>query len=132
MDQPREQNICVDEQLSPFSGTCGLKQYVPNKPNPVGLKVFVFANPNGIICDFIIYQGKTSFPLETSQGFSLGESAMLYLTRSLVPGHTLYMDRYFTTVKLADELLNKGIRCTGTEQKSRYQKIMISLKTSYL
>lgn len=104
MDQPREQNICVDEQMIAFSGTCGLKQYVPNKPNPVGLKVFVLANPNGIICDFFVYQGKTTFPLETSQGFSLGESAVLYLMRSLVPGHTMYTDRYFTTVKLADEL----------------------------
>lgn len=110
MEQPRDQYICVDEMMIPFSGACGLKQYVPNKPNPVGIKVFVLANPNGIVCDFAVYQGKTTFPTESSQGFSLGESAVLHLSRSLVPGHTMYMDRYFLTVKLAVELLNRGIR----------------------
>lgn len=122
MDQPRDQCVCVDEMMIPFAGTCGIKQYVPNKPNPVGLKVFVLANPNGIVCDFRVYQGNTTFPSESSQGFSLGESAILYLSRSLVPGHVMYMDRYFTTVKLADSLLERGIRCSGTLMKNQIPK----------
>ncbi|XP_054269847.1 piggyBac transposable element-derived protein 3-like [Macrosteles quadrilineatus] len=122
MNQPRQKELCVDEMMVPFQGTCALKQYVPNKPNPVGLKVFVLANPNGVICDFKIYQGKNTFPEETSQGFSLGEAAVMYLSRSLVPGHTLYFDRYFTTTKLADALLDQGIRCSGTIMKNRVPK----------
>lgn len=119
LKQPREQHLAVDEMMIPFSGTCGLKQYVPNKPNPEGLKAFVLANPNGIVCDFVIYQGTNTFPEESSQGYSLCESAVLCLTKSLVPGHVVYCDRYFTTVKLVDILLTKGIHCTGTIMGNR-------------
>lgn len=77
------------------------------------------ADPNGIVCDFAVYQGANTFPLEIGQGFSLCEAAVINLSQSLVPGHVLYIDRYFNTVKLVDELNNRGIRCTGTIMKNR-------------
>lgn len=108
--------------MIPFSGACNMKQYVQSKPNPVGLRVFVLANPNGIVCDFVIYQGSNTFPIESSQGFSLCESAVICLTQSLVPGHVVYIDRFFTTVKLVDALNVAGIRFTGTIMKNRIPK----------
>lgn len=119
MKQPRQQHISIDEMMVPFTGSCNVKQYVAGKPNPEGLKVFVLANPNGIICDFSVYQGKQTFPEEVNEGFWQCESAVLQLTRSLVPGHVIYIDRFFTTVRLAEELLKRGQRCTGTLMKSR-------------
>lgn len=122
LKQKKNQELCVDEMIIPFHGSCSIKQYIPNKPNPVGIKVFVLANPNGVICDFIVYQGQTTFPLELTQRFSLCESVVLRLTESLVPGHILYFDRFFTTVKLAQELNDRGFRCTGTIMSNRIPK----------
>lgn len=47
---------------------------------------------------------------------------VLYLTRSLLPGHRLYFDRYFTSVKLCVELLNRDIHGTGTINRNRIPK----------
>ncbi|XP_039301414.1 piggyBac transposable element-derived protein 3-like, partial [Nilaparvata lugens] len=117
LKQNRMDHICIDEMMIPFSGHTSLKQYVPNKPNPVGLKAFVLANPNGVVCDFEIFQGSNSFLEEKNYGFNSMEAAILCLTRSLVPGHTIYYDRLFSTVKLADELLARGFKSTGTLDK---------------
>lgn len=117
--QHKENKLSIDEMIIPFTGSCGIKQYCPGKPNPVGVKAFVLANPNGLVCNFDVYQGNTTYPQFESTSFGLGDKAVLSLAESLVPGHTLYIDRYFTTVKLADRLLQNGIGCTGTIQKNR-------------
>lgn len=118
--QEKQQRLSLDEMIIPFTGSCGMKQYCPGKPNPVGLKAFVLANPDGLITDFDVYQGsETTYPELKDSNFGLGEKAVLTLANSLVPGHILYFDRYFTSLKLAKELLARGIRCTGTIQKNR-------------
>lgn len=116
---PKEQCLSVDEMIIPFTGSCAIKQYCPGKPNPVGLKAFVLSNPDGTVCSFHIYQGKTTYPDFEDTNFGLGEKAVLKLTEGLVPGHVLYFDRYFTSEKLLDELGKKGIKGTGTVMKNR-------------
>lgn len=120
--QKRSEHVSIDEMIIPFTGRCGLKQYCPNKPNPVGLKVFVAANPDGLVLDMVVYQGEKTFEDYISQGFSLCEAAILRLSESLVPGHYLYFDRYFSTIKLLNELLFRGFNSTGTIMKNRIPK----------
>lgn len=59
-NQEKQNNLCIDEMIVPFTGTCGMKQYCPGKPNPEGLKIFGLSNINGLVCDFDVYQGSTT------------------------------------------------------------------------
>nr|XP_050037660.1 piggyBac transposable element-derived protein 3-like [Dermacentor andersoni] len=106
--------------MIPFSGRTQLKQYVPRKPNPEGLKNFVLATPDGLILDFEIYQGRKSSLCPGSSG--IAESAVLRLTDTLSPGTKLYFDRYFTSGPLLDKLAEKGIAATGPLMNNRIPK----------
>lgn len=49
---PRTQFVRVDEQMIPFRGQTQLKQHVPHKPNPEGMKNFVLATTRWINARF--------------------------------------------------------------------------------
>lgn len=120
---PRPPHVSIDEQMIPFTGTTLLKQYVVGKPNPVGLKNFVLASPDGMVLDFSVYQGKNTFPLEDNRGqFTVAESAVVKLCETVPPGTCVYFDRWFTTEKLIVYLKSKGIYGTGTIMKNRLPK----------
>jgi len=57
----------IDEQMIQFLGRTPYRQYVRNKPRPVGLKHFVITTSKGLVFDFEIYQGENS-PLDRSLG----------------------------------------------------------------
>lgn len=116
---PRENVVAVDEQMIPFTGICGVKQFVRGKPNPEGLKNFVCATPSGLVLDFEIYQGKDTFLENTTKDLGVGPSAVVRLVRSLREGTQIFMDRYFTTIPLLEYLLDNKFHGTGTIMKSR-------------
>jgi len=116
----RGRDIAIDEQMVPFTGACQLKQYVPNKPNPVGLKNFVAACPDGLVVDFVLYQGANSFkafPPELKLG--IGGTVVAHLAETLDKGTHVYCDRYFTGIHLLEFLRTKDIYVTGTVMKNR-------------
>lgn len=114
-------NYSVDEQMIPFTGRCTLRQYVKNKPRPVGLKNFVITTSKGLVVDFEVYQGSTTPFDDTSLG--LGPSVVLHLCKTIPRMSTVYFDRYFTTLPLLDRLLEKQIYATGTIMANRLKDV---------
>lgn len=125
---PRTSKVSIDEQMIPFTGQTSLKQYVPNKPHPTGLKNFVLATPNGIVLDFVIYQGKNTFASSDSKDKSgVGCSAINYLSQTLLPGTHIFCDRYFTTTALIEYLRTKHIYVSGTIMKNRIGEASVAV-----
>ncbi|GBM94280.1 PiggyBac transposable element-derived protein 3, partial [Araneus ventricosus] len=118
---PRTECLSVDEQMIPFSGRCPMRQYVPSKPNPVGLKNFVLAARDGLVLDFIIYTGKNTVADNDMKSFGLGGSIVKHLVSSISVSKPTYLftDRYFTGLAILDYLRTKNIYMTGTIMSNR-------------
>lgn len=79
--QARTKFLSVDEQMVPFSGRVGIRQYISNKPY---------------------------FKIREGEQWGIEEEALLKLTTSLKTEHMLYFDRHFTTLPLIEELRERG------------------------
>ena len=87
----RPWEVSIDEQMIPFSGACA-----PSKPNPEGLKNFVAASQDGLVLDYVVYQGSGSFmsaPPDLKLG--MGASVIVHLAQTLPAGTLIYCDRFF-------------------------------------
>ena len=111
----REQ--AIDEAMVAFKGRSSMKQYLPMKPVKRGFKIWVRADShNGYISEFECYTGKKGDTTEVG----LGGSVVTRLTRDLVGKHYhIYMDSFFSSVKLYKNLLLDNIYCTGTVRAQR-------------
>ncbi|XP_064475469.1 piggyBac transposable element-derived protein 2-like [Ornithodoros turicata] len=118
---PRFSNLSVDEQMIPFVGRCPARQYIPSKPNPVGLKNFVLATPQGLMLDFKIYTGKDTVDQETQKELGLGGAIVKLLLQTVPSDKTVHMlkDRYFIGLKLAEFLRSRNTHLTGTVLSTR-------------
>ncbi|GBN25087.1 hypothetical protein AVEN_77997-1 [Araneus ventricosus] len=124
---PRSECLSVDEQTIPFSDRCPMRQYVPSKPNLVGLKNFVLAARDGLVLDFIIYTGlidllgfygtrarigqaiytgKNTVADNDMKSFGLGGSIVKHLVSSISVSKPtcLFTDRYSTGLAILDYL----------------------------
>ncbi|KAM3836150.1 piggyBac transposable element-derived protein 3 [Diretmus argenteus] len=127
--QARPETVSIDEQMIPFTGACPFRQYVPLKPNPVGIKNFVLASADGIVLDFEVYQGSKALASQVpdAEGLGLGALVLKRLTETVHPGTKVYCDRFFTTLSAVDCMLENKVYLTGTVMKNRVPKAMQKL-----
>jgi len=123
MELPREEYCSVDEQMIPFQGRAPAKQFVANKPNPIGLKNFVLCGKSGRALDFELYQGAgTGIPDKYKDlCLGLGASIVLRLSETLPKqvNHKMIFDNYFTGMPLIRELKKEGIHSLGVVRQNK-------------
>lgn len=88
-----------------------MRQCVPSKPNPVGLKNSIMASPDGLVLDFSIYVGKGTVSDDDMREFGLGGSVVKKLVETLRSDRETFVftDRYFTGLKTAEHLIEKNM-----------------------
>lgn len=104
------QKIDIDESMIKFRGRCSIKNYQPNKPIKIGLKVYVAADSNAYVFALKLYDGMKSTLLETIKKLC-----------SDIKGknHVLYTDNFYTSLTTAQELKKDGIYMVGTLKSNR-------------
>ncbi|CAG0892949.1 unnamed protein product [Cyprideis torosa] len=113
--------VSIDEQIIPYHGKkIPCRVLIKNKPNPIGLKNYVMATPDGLVLDFKVYQGANTFQNipEDVKACGHGATVLYDLSKSLRKGSQVFADRYFNSEKAFDILTERGIYCTGTLQKN--------------
>ncbi|KAK3889423.1 hypothetical protein Pcinc_006587 [Petrolisthes cinctipes] len=127
---PMLENLCVDEQMVPFKGNSGLKQYIPKKPHKWRYKLFVLSDHKGYVYDFFPYTGKIS-PVDNANVPDLKPSANTVLQLAeCIPNfknHKLYFDNWFTAFPLIEHLATRGLWCCGTVQPRRLSNVTFKL-----
>ncbi|XP_049331648.1 piggyBac transposable element-derived protein 3 [Astyanax mexicanus] len=129
--QARPQCVSIDEQMIPFTGACPWRQYLPMKPNPVGMKIFVCATADGIVLDFDIYQGADALLEQVEQPGDLGLGGLVIdrLSQTLHPNTNIYCDRFFTSIQVMEHMMKKQMHVTGTVMKNRVNAAVQKLPT---
>ena len=119
---PLEENMSIDEQIVPFKGHHGLKQYIPMKPHKWGYKVFVLSGISGFAFDFEIYSGKQDNVLSDGEAdCGASGNVVTRLSRCIVnhANYKLYFDNYFNSPHLQLSLARRGILSLGTVRMNR-------------
>lgn len=109
------ENMCIDESVIPFVGRLSFRQFIKNKRHRYGIKVFKLCINDGYTIDFKIYAGQESVPgvgVSTKIEMELAED---YLDK----GRTMYTDNWYTSVTLANQLLNRSTNLVGTLHSNR-------------
>ena len=106
-----------------FWGRFAAKQYMPAKPTKYGIKAFTLADStHGYVLDTLVYTGADTLDGADPMYATLPQSAriVLHLLKPYVgKGHTVFTDRYYTSLPLAQTLQACNTSFVGTAMKNR-------------
>lgn len=126
-------NVSVDESTVSFKGKIVFRVYNPNKPNKFGIKIFVLSDSmNGYIFNFDPYYGKEP---QIDDDLLKTTKTVVQLCKTLTKdpsnspsGYHVYVDRYYNSPQLAQELLKLKMYVTGTVLSNRKEMPTLSKK----
>lgn len=112
--------LVIDESMVLFRGRFRIRQYIKNKKYKHGIRLYVLADPVGLVHRIYMYKGKAD--TEVSGNGHVNKVILELLNDYLMLpecGHSVYMDNFYHNVNLAEELLLNKTYCTGTLQPNR-------------
>ena len=129
------QNISIDEGTCPWRGRLRFKQFNPRKPNKYHIKIYQVSDPNsGYLIHFKVYTGVGSCHRDgvcSCDGQNTTTKTVMTLCQDagiLDKGHCIYLDNFFTSVSLAEELFSRETLCCGTSRHRIGQPLLLGRK----
>jgi len=110
-----EKNLCIDESMVPFLGRLSFRQYIANKRHRYGVKIFKLCTRDFYTSQYKIYAGKEAVPGQLVSCKVVMELMQPYLDS----GRCLYADNWYTSIDLAEKLLDRQTHLVGTLRSNR-------------
>ena len=116
MYKPNKQ-LAIDETLIKFKGKVHFWQFIPIKPGRFGIKAFTLAeSSSGYLLNSKIYTGKEGDGVQRDLGRKV---VMSVIEPYLDKGYYVFMDNYYTSVALFEELQERKTLACGTVTSNR-------------
>ncbi|RWR98594.1 piggyBac transposable element-derived protein 4-like protein, partial [Dinothrombium tinctorium] len=120
--------LTVDEQLVGFKGRCPFRQYIANKPDKVGIKLWM------IVCVDSKYVWKIQPYTGKLDGNVVEKNQPTRVVRDMIEGlkkgHNITTDNLFTSVKTAKMAFEHGHTVIGTLRKNKPEIPTLFSKTT--
>lgn len=119
-----DKNIAIDESMVSTKGHSQLLQYMPKKRHRWGVKLWSICDSVSHYClSFFVYKGardeETKRQIkENGLGYYV-VNKLLHMTNLLNKGYHIFIDNFFTSIKLGKYLYSKLTFLTGTLRKKR-------------
>ena len=112
MYKPNRQ-LAIDETLIKFKGKVHFRQFIPIKPGRFGIKAFTLAeiSSSGYLLNSQIYTGKEGDAVQKDFG---RRAVISVIEPYLDKGYYVFMDNYYTSVGLFEELEERKTLACGT------------------
>ena len=116
-----QKSVSMDESLVLFKGRLSFKQYISSKRERFGIKLYQLCTSNGILLDFIVYHGKLEPGLVSLENCPVITERIpaTVMQKYLNKGHLLLIDNYYTSLSLAEYMMQNGTYVMGTIREHR-------------
>jgi len=109
-----DKNLTIDEGMCPFRGRVHFRVYMKNKPHKYGMKLYILSDAlTGYTLKFEIY------PRKNQEDNSIIALFDRLLENYYYKGHTVFMDRFYTSPALLNALWDKNTNGVGTVMSNR-------------
>lgn len=108
--------IVVDESMVPFQGRLLIRQYNPNKRHKYGVKIYKATTDDGYVWKYKVYSGQDP----QIDNLDKPGSVVVNLCEELLDqGRMIVADNWYTSLPLANYLLQRKTDLCGTLRKNR-------------